>query len=170
MSESTLFDLGSCVFSPCETYRYTLSRKWGDGFPTLAMICLNPSKATAIVSDPTVTRQVKRARMLGYEEFVMLNLFAFRSTEPDALLTVADPVGPDNNIHILAEASRADLVICAWGSASPLVARRAQIVLDLLRHVGKKPHYLRLSEVSGQPWHPLYLPYDEKPKPWEVAA
>jgi len=169
VSQSALFADGAAVFSPCEQYRYTLSRKWAQSGRTLAMICLNPSTATATTSDPTVTRQVKRAHMLGYHKFVMLNLFAFRSTDPAGLLTIADPVGPDNDAHIAYEAQRAALLICAWGSASPLVPDRAKRVLEILADVGAKPHYLRMSE-TGQPWHPLYLPYSEQPKPWEVLS
>lgn len=159
--------LGGAVFSPCERYRYTLWR--GSGYPVLAMICLNPSTATAEISDPTVTRQVKRAKMLGYSKFVMLNLFAFRSTDPAGLLTVDDPVGPDNDDHIVSQATAADLLICAWGSASPLVRERAKHVLELLADVGKTPHYLRMSETTGQPWHPLYLGFDAVPTPWRIS-
>lgn len=171
MSQSALFSDGAAVFSPCERYRYTLSRTWSQSryCRTLAMICLNPSKATAVTSDPTVTRQVKRAQMLGFGRFVMLNLFAFRSTDPAGLLTVEDPIGPDNDDHIIEEAENADLVICAWGSASPLVPDRAKRVLSLLADVGVKPHYLRMSDKTNQPNHPLYLPYAEQPKLWEVS-
>jgi hypothetical protein len=42
----------------------------------------------------------------------MLNLFAYRATDPRVLRTVADPVGPDNDRHLLEVCRRAALVVC----------------------------------------------------------
>jgi Protein of unknown function (DUF1643) len=46
----------------------------------------------------------------------MLNLFAYRATDPHVLKSVADPVGPDNDRHLLEVCRQAALVVCCWGA------------------------------------------------------
>jgi hypothetical protein len=46
----------------------------------------------------------------------MLNLFAYRATDPHVLKSVADPVGPDNGRHLLEVCRQAALVVCCWGA------------------------------------------------------
>ncbi len=159
---------GTAIFSPCCLYRYVLTREWDDSKPTLAMICLNPSTATAEVSDPTVTRQVRRAIRMGCGKFTMLNLFAFRSTYPEILMGAADPIGAENDSHILKEAKAADIVIVAWGGGGPaksLIPARSRQVLGMLKEHGIVVSHLGLTN-DGQPRHPLYLSYDVQPKVW----
>ncbi len=166
MKQADLFATvtGSAVFSPCQRYRYVLTREWAPG-KTLAMVACNPSKATASEGDATVDRQVTRARLLGFGRFVMLNLFAFRSTDPAGLLTVKDPVGPDNDYWLFKEARHADMVICAWGNASPLVPERAARVKAMLDADDIPLHFLRMN-LDGNPSHPLYLKLGLAPQRW----
>jgi hypothetical protein len=133
------------------------------------MVCigLNPSTATHEVLDPTCKGLEKRAQMWGYDRYVMLNLFGWRSTDPKGLLDPVDPVGPGNDAAIVDACRGATIVIAAWGSSSPLVPARAAHVVAKLRRAGIPLHYLRMSESTGQPWHPLYLPHATKPVPWK---
>lgn len=163
--------IGSAEFSPCLRYRYSLTRDFytelGKSAKTLISICLNPSTATGEMDDPTVAGMSARALAWGYERYVMLNLFGLRSTDPRGLLNVEDPVGLDNDYTILQTCRRPGVqVICAWGSASKLVPERAEAVTDMLRAVDVKLYYLKMSERTGQPWHPLYLSRKLKPVEW----
>ena len=78
-------------------YRYWLSRKWERG-PYCVFIGLNPSTATFEEDDPTIRRCVGFAKRWGFGALVMLNIFAFRSTDPKKLRvkSTVDPVGPQN--------------------------------------------------------------------------
>jgi hypothetical protein len=150
------------IFSPCGSYRYTLERTWGTGGRTANFLMLNPSTADANVNDPTVERQCRRVKQWGYDGLVVTNLFAWRSTDPDALLKAEHPIGPENDAHIVGQAVCAELVVCGWGSHKA-VGRRGDEVLGMLRAAGVIPHALKVT--TGQPWHPLYISYSAVPFP-----
>ena len=95
---------------------------------------------------------------------MMLNLFAYRSTDPKQLLKVTDPVGPENDIQIRNASCWAGLTVIAWG-VDKAIGNRADEVLKLL----KDPHYLALTK-NGSPWHPLYLKGSLKPMPFKIKA
>lgn len=110
---------------------------------------------------------MRRVQQWGYDGLVVTNLFAWRSTDPDVLLKVEDPIGPDNDQHILEQAKRAAIVICGWGSHKA-VNGRSEEVLSILRTAGVKPRALKVT--TGQPWHPLYIGYDAIPFELPVSA
>lgn len=125
---------------------------------------LNPSIADSLIDDPTIQRCVGYARSWGCGGIAVTNLFAFRSTDPAALKAAPDPVGPDNDLHILAAARSSAIVVVAWG-AHPGIAVRVQIVRDLLARAGVPLHCLALTK-GGHPGHPLFLKGDLKPTPF----
>ena len=115
------------VYSPCETYRYALTRIWDQTAPRLLFIMLNPSKATELANDPTVERCERRARHLGYGAFRVCNLFALRETSPARLKRAKAPNGPDNDPQLLAALDWADDVLCAWGVHGTHLARNTVV-------------------------------------------
>lgn len=151
------------VYSDCERYRFLLTRTWGDGARAL-FIMLNPSTATEVQNDPTVERCERRARALGYGAFRVTNIFAFRATDPKAMRAEDDPVGDANDRAILDSLDWADAVICAWGNHG-LHLDRGQKVAAMLRAAGKPLFHLGLTG-QGQPRHPLYVAYEQRPEPW----
>mgnify|MGYP006173989833 CR=1 FL=1 len=50
------------VYSPCESYRYLLTRIWDVAGEKALFVMLNPSTATEVQNDPTVERCERRAR------------------------------------------------------------------------------------------------------------
>jgi hypothetical protein len=154
------------VFSIDKTYRYTLWRTWDKTRPKLGGLLLNPSTATEVVDDPTVYRMGMRARFMGYGGLVITNIFALRSTDPAALYTAADPVGPENDHYIIEALKPCGLVICGYGKHGALHGRGA-FVLELLRQNGIIPHALKING-DGSPAHPLYLPYHLQPVKMET--
>lgn len=150
----------SATFSHFGFYRYTLERTWGDGGRIANFLMLNPSTADAEKNDPTVERQCRRVHQWGYDGLVVTNLFAWRSTDPDELLKVPDPIGRDNDRHILEQAKRAAIVVCGWGSHKAVAGRGAE-VLKALRDTGIVPHALKVT--TREPWHPLYIGYSAVP-------
>jgi hypothetical protein len=152
------------VYSPCESYRYLLTRVWGAAGPKALFVMLNPSTATEVQNDPTVERCERRARALGFGAFRVTNIFAFRATDPRVMRAAADPVGPGNDAAIAASAPWADLIVCAWGAHGAHLGR-GPAVERLLRATGRPLHHLGLSK-DGHPRHPLYIGYDRQPEPW----
>lgn len=148
-------------FSACGAYRYTLWRQWDPMLSTCLFIMLNPSTADADKDDPTVAKCGRYARAWGYGRLEVRNIFALRSTNPNALYSAADPVGPGNNDAILSAARTAELVVCAWGVHGEL-HRRGREVLSLLAEERVVPHALAITQ-CGEPGHPLYLPGKAKP-------
>jgi hypothetical protein len=142
-------------------YRYTLMRQWDWSDKVVTFIGLNPSTADATQDDPTIRRCVGYARDWGYGCLYMVNLFAYRSTDPLQLQLARDPVGPLNDKTILEVVGRSQLVVAAWGNHGIYMNRDLK-VRELLKG---KLHALKVSKI-GQPGHPLYLKKTLKPIFW----
>lgn len=149
-------------YSPCRQYRYTLIRRFGTERATrkerIAFIGLNPSTATEQVNDPTVRRCIGFARDWGFREFVMLNAFAYRSTDPQGLRTISDPVGIANDEQIQLWTKKSQLVVCCWGIHATLNGRDATLRNQL--HQWKAVAKCFGKTQAGLPRHPLYLRKD----------
>jgi hypothetical protein len=155
----------TAVYSPCEAYRYLLTRVWNPEGGKALFVMLNPSTATEVQNDPTVERCERRARALGFGAFRVTNIFAFRATDPRVMRAVADPIGPGNDAAIADSAQGwADRIICAWGTHGAHLGRGAQVE-RLLRDTGRPLFTLGLSQ-GGHPKHPLYIGYDRQPELW----
>lgn len=155
----------TAVYSPCEAYRYLLTRVWNPSGEKALFVMLNPSTATEVQNDPTVERCERRARALGFGAFRVTNIFAFRATDPRVMRAMADPIGPGNDAAIADSAQGwADRIICAWGTHGAHLGRGAQVE-HLLRATGRPLFTLGLSQ-GGHPKHPLYIGYDRQPELW----
>ncbi|PJF08638.1 DUF1643 domain-containing protein [Pseudorhodobacter sp. MZDSW-24AT] len=154
------------VYSPCEVYRYLLTRIWDGAGARALFVMLNPSTATEAQNDPTVERCERRARALGFGGFRVVNIFAFRATDPRVMRAAADPVGPGNDAAILGsvQAWQPDQVICAWGTHGAHLGR-GDAVAGMLRGTGVPLWHLGLT-AAGQPKHPLYIGYAQQPQLW----
>lgn len=146
-------------FSPCRVYRYTLHRIWDESVRPAMFIGLNPSTADEVKNDPTVRRCINFARRWGFGGLIMTNIFALRSTDPNGLTRIKDPVGPRNDYWLKRSHAQAGIVIAAWGIWGQLEGR-GDHVRDLL------PDLKCLGTTkAGNPRHPLYLRGDLKPQP-----
>jgi hypothetical protein len=162
--DSLLGDGGAAWFSPDRRYRYLLTRRWGDPRPWMTFIMLNPSTADAFADDPTIRRCVSFARREGCGGLSVLNLFAWRATDPRALRDCGDPVGPGND-HFIAGNAQDSLVVAAWG-AHAAAAERGRQVGGLLAESGVRLKCLGVTG-DGSPRHPLYVRADAPLLPWE---
>ena len=158
-----------CSWSPGKKYRYWLYRRMiRSEFRLRACIGLNPSTADETTDDRTVRRLVVRAADDGFAEFVMLNLFAYRSTDPDKMLATHDPVGKNNNADLLDWCRRSEQIVLCWGNHGSHLGRSAQ-VLEMLRPYADKLYCFGLTK-SGEPRHPLYLPKNTPLVKWEYPT
>lgn len=152
---SDLFLERDAVISDCGKYRYLLRRTWDHAKPRALFVMLNPSTADAEVDDATIRSCIRLSKALSYGSFEVVNLFAYRATDPDELAKAADPVGPNNDNCIEAALHRCDMAVCAWG-AHPYAYNRASTVRSLIR--SHRPAVFCLGKTkAGAPKHPLYI-------------
>jgi len=155
------------VISFDQKHRYHLWRRTPDAHNRCLFVMLNPSTADAYQDDPTIGRCVDYARRWGHDGLDVVNVFAWRETDPDQLPHVDDPIGERNQDYLMRLAHECMLVVCAWGDG-PSVGKRSK--------VGERWHALFAASTahvlglfagramcfgttkSGNPKHPLYLP------------
>jgi hypothetical protein len=139
-------------------YRYLLRRWWGPRQEYLLWIMLNPSTADGQSDDATLLRCLAFSRREGYDRLMVANLFAYRSPRPAVLRRAADPVGPDNDLHLQQALVGASQIVLGWGALGSLYGRD-RAVLALLRQTNR-PIFCLAVTAQGAPRHPLYLSKD----------
>lgn len=139
--------------SPDRQYRYCLTRIWDSKLPTVTFVMLNPSTADEVNDDPTIRRCMGFARAEGFGALEVMNLYAFRATDPRVLFMADDPVGPQND-EWLRRAANNSMMLAAWGTKAKPDRVREFLMGPAMGHeiycLGKTKH--------GAPRHPLYLP------------
>lgn len=157
---------GDARFSSCGAYRWMLERRWGPANNAVLFVMLNPSRANAKRTDPTVLRCIGFASRWGYTRLLVGNACSLVSTDPTALRRDPSPIGnPENDQALRWMALRSKVVIVAWGAH--LSEMRAREVLRVIRSARREPHALRVTK-RGAPYHPLYLPYSSTPEPYDL--
>lgn len=152
------------VLSDDRAYRYRLWRVWDETRPRACYIMLNPSTADEMKDDATIRVCKGRAIRLGYGGLDVVNLFALRSTLPQALYGHPAPIShPDEPLRssdlLIEAATRAGIVICAWGAHGKLRDRGRNVLIDL-KGRGIVAHAIRLNS-DGTPAHPLRISYNQ---------
>lgn len=160
------------AFSPDGSYRYFLSRRWAPG-PSICWVMLNPSTADAFRADNTIKRCIHFSRRAGYGALAVVNLYSLRSTNPDALWTHPDPIGPLGDQFLREQAGGRTSVITAWGTlgvGTPAAPNnRGPQVADMLADAGVSLLCLGTT-ANGQPKHPLYIHGDTPLEPYRVGV
>lgn len=149
----------SAVVSSDKRYRYTLTRRWDSG-PIAAFVMLNPSTADMHVDDPTIRRCVRFAQREKCGQLIVVNLFAWRATNPKILPGIFDPVGYENDswLNGVFRYEAVAVVIAAWG-ASAFARKRADEVCEMAKAADRSLHCLGRTK-GGAPRHPLYVRAD----------
>lgn len=163
MASLSYIHSSAVIDGPGNCYRYFLERRWGPG-PAVCFIMLNPSTADADVDDPTIRKCVGFAKFWGYEAILIVNLFAFRATDPNDLYEYdGHLVGPLNSIYIERAVISSDYVVAAWGTKGSYREADKLVEAQVTQDLGRSMHCLKLSK-AGHPWHPLYVPYAQSPQ------
>lgn len=88
----------------------------------------------------------------------MVNLFAWRATDPKDLKHAVNPIGDENDHFIENAVARSSMVVACWGEHGRLFNRASEI----RAHYSRRLHALKVNQ-SGEPAHPLYLPATLRP-------
>lgn len=166
------------AFSADRCYRYSLSMRFSDTLldherdKSAAVIMKNPSAADAFKADATI----RKVETFVYHRFPdvrwlhILNIFAFRATEPGDLNMALQEggamrvIGQDNDHVISRVAGASDYVIVAWGNNSGidpvLYEERVYRVKQLLSEVpAGKLFCISGKKKTKQPLHGLMWGY-----------
>lgn len=153
----------SAELSEDALYRYILWRWWSTngGGNFVAFIGLNPSTADGEKDDATIRRCIAFAQDWGFDGLCMLNLFAYRATNPREMLDAADPIGPENDKWLVAGTEYASTVVCMWGTHGTHLGRAkfVKALIPNLSHLGRRT-------ANMQPGHLLYFPKTLRPVRW----
>lgn len=167
------------VVSSDGKYRYWLHRRWSKGLGWMVFVMLNPSTADATKDDPTIRRCMKFAKDNGHEGVIVVNLFAWRETDPDNLLAQVhsdrDLVGPENHNYVTLAAELAaqhevvdgsmltpGRIVCAWGAHKAATKDSVATVLGWIDAAAFGPTYCLGRTRNGSPRHPLFVPAQTK--------
>lgn len=174
MAPVTLSDLSDGVTVRAATlsadglYRYRLDRSWGTGRP-VAWCLVNSSTADHQADDPTIRRCIWFSKREGFGGMVVVNLFAWRSTDPGVLrsMPVHAAEGPCNRAYIEEAIDQSALLVVAWGDT----ARRLPHldVAGMASSVGVPVGCLGVTR-HGEPRHPLYVPKTQPLVRWPLDA
>lgn len=176
--------LRAASLSDRETLRWTLTRTWRAG-PHVCWIGLNPSKADHRIDDPTTSRWIHFTNFWGFGAFVAVNLYPYRSSDPDDCRRWSDweNNGPDwhardiilHNVDVVAsEAKRAALVVACWGAGAWDDEFVEHVIEEIMTGEAPYPAIHCLGRTfGGDPIHPMArgrhrVPDDAKPIIWRA--
>ncbi len=148
------------IYEPVETskdLRFTLGT---DGKRPLLVIGLNPSTANDKLPDHTIKRVMSFANKNGYDSFIMLNLYAQRTPNPDELHSSLDQELHTKNVaHILTIIEKySDIsILASWGETIAVRKYLKECLLDIYNQSkNKNIRWLKIgtTTLSGHPRHP----------------
>ncbi len=155
--------ISRAVISDCGKYRYKLERIWDERKSGVVFIMLNPSTADASVDDPTVRRCINYAKKWGYGSLTVLNLYAFKSTDPGLLskLTSSEKVGIENGDYLFQAKFMTHKIVVAWGVGGGDGSVQFRSIFKNIARL-----YCLDTTKDGYPRHPLYCKKDLTLKRW----
>jgi hypothetical protein len=142
----------------------------------LLVFGVNPSTADQEIADQTITKTERFAQGWGFDGFVMLNIFPWRSTFPSLLPLSAEDRLKNQNlkaIHNCLSSLSKPTIWAAWGNT---IDERSYLPEWLRAMVDETERYDILWRKcgsltkSGNPRHPSRLSYREKLTDFDVVA
>lgn len=168
---TALFDIYAA--SADEKFRYLLGQR---GSRMLFVLGLNPSTATAMKPDTTISKVRGVAQRNGFDGFLMLNLYPERATKVVALPAAADGAAMTRNIEMIAGELAAETSPTIWAAWGGDIGRRSYFGLAAAA-LAKKPEFghvnwVRFGDLTsdGHPRHPSRLSYIWTFHPFDAKA
>ena len=151
-------------------YRYVLGTR---GEKPLICMGINPSTAAPDALDNTLKSVERIALANGYDSFLMFNVYAQRSTDPDSMERQCNPALHRENLEALdylLSCSPQPAVWAAWGA---IIEKRGYLRTCLMDEIAlSRRHNERWFTAGpiykkGHPHHPLYLRKDAALDPFD---
>lgn len=114
----------SVTLSDNKEYRYNLSRIWDESKSKATVIMLNPSTADMLKTDRTVMNLTNFLVDKDFGSLTVVNLFAFRATDPDDLKNKKGDFEILNDRFLKKALESADVIIIAWTRGNYKVRKR----------------------------------------------
>ena len=139
--------------------RYVLKK---DGHNPLVVLGINPSTADDVRPDRTMTRVCGFAENMGFDSFVMLNVYPLRTPKIEELPAEIDSNLHEQNIsHIVEEISKIEnpSILVAYGNSISKKKYLRLCLKDILKELTqfKGAKFIQLGDLTneGNPRHPL---------------
>jgi len=149
------------IYEGNEFTRFALGRKGNNPFIVFG---INPSSADNVISDRTINRIQTFGKTLGFDGWLMLNVYPERSTDPELLKSEMDDELHWKNMECIARVLKEiehPILCAAWGiniNVRPYLKACLRNIAESLPHATWKSIGVRT--IEGHPRHPLYLPAD----------
>ncbi|MGG1398969.1 DUF1643 domain-containing protein [Bacillus salipaludis] len=145
-----------------DIYRYSLVREWDESNPKrVVYVLLNPSTADDEGDDQTTKVCIEFAKRWGFGSLEIVNLFAYRATDPKDLKKVKDynkKVGEHNYRFLQNALLGANKIVVAWGEHGKIQKR---YIDESLKALFSNFHLYCFREIANnQPKHPLGVDYN----------
>ena len=138
-----------------EIYRYLLGRR---GKKPLVAICMNPSAANMEYSDRTINRIIKVSEKLGYDGWIIANLYPERATRASKLGAYNNKQ-QEKNIKIIMKFLKGNGIKEVWGAWGNLnysvLTKSKKKLLPRLKKADIKIYTFAALTKKGEPVHPL---------------
>ncbi len=144
-------------------YRYILGTR---GENPLICIGINPSTAKPDKLDNTLKSVQRAAAFNGFDSFIMFNVYAQRSTDPDMMdLTFNRRLHEENMkaFEYVLSSCETDVSPTVWAAWGTIIEKRAFLIeclndmVSLGNKYGAKWVTIGKKSKKGHPHHPLYL-------------
>lgn len=152
--------------------RYLLGTR---GEKTLVCCGVNPSFASPENLDPTMKSVRRFAKQLGYDSYIMINLYPMRATDPKKMHETMDVEIVKKNMEFIETVlSKGNCDIwAAWGN---LIETRnylkdcLELIVKMANSYNCKWFTIGERSKAGHPHHPLYLDADSKKEDFDANA
>ena len=163
----------SAVISECAQYRFRLDRQVAPLRITkpVLFIGINPSTADAEENDATIRKMIGFTSRWGYSDLMVGNIFPYRATDVRELASIPHGTGTGaltNRDHLNAMIDECAFIVPCWGNANKVPGHLRpyiHMVRTMIR-LSQKPVRIFGLTRSGDPMHPLMLPYSTTLKEW----
>lgn len=164
-SDVTDYDKSKWLYIPdlYSEYRYILGTK---GERPLICIGINPSTAQPEKLDNTLKSVERTARFNGFDSFIMFNVYAQRSTDPDMMDLNFNSFLHEENMNAfryILSSQNSETPPVVWAAWGTIIEKRPFLfdcVLDMIKigeEYGAKWVTVGNKSKKGHPHHPLYL-------------
>jgi len=157
------------IYEATDESRYILGEL---GTKNIICIGINPSIASPEKLDPTSRIIKKKSLELGYNGWLIINIYPQRATKPSDLKREMDEDDHKRNIHYIKNITCVgDTVWAAWGSTINKRKYLRECMIDVCSLILDK-QWISIGPLSidGHPHHPLFVTEKTTPEEFDIKS